>query len=256
MFCTPGLVFGGTEGVGSLFHVLRARTHFRRYRRARVPFSCFARPDSFSAVPSASGPVFTFSAPGHVFGVAEDVRSRFHILHAQIRFRLYQWHRVPFSSFARPDSFSAVPRASGPVFMFYVSGPVFGGTECVGSRILFLRSRTHFRLYRGRQLPFSSFMLPDSSSAVPRASGTVFTICAPRLVFGGAEDVGSHFYVWLIRNHFRRYQGHRVSYSCFAGPDSFSAVPRASHPVFMFPVPRLVFGGAECVRYRFHVLRA
>jgi hypothetical protein len=43
LFCTPGLIFGGTEGAVSRFHVLRCRTRFGR----RVPFSCFALPDSF-----------------------------------------------------------------------------------------------------------------------------------------------------------------------------------------------------------------
>jgi hypothetical protein len=28
MFCTPGLIFDGTEGVGSRFHVLRAELIF------------------------------------------------------------------------------------------------------------------------------------------------------------------------------------------------------------------------------------
>jgi hypothetical protein len=28
MFCAPGLVFGGTDGVGSRFHVLLYRTRF------------------------------------------------------------------------------------------------------------------------------------------------------------------------------------------------------------------------------------
>jgi hypothetical protein len=51
---------------------------------------------------------------------------------------------VPFSCFVRPDSFSAVPRASGPVFMFCVSGLIFGGTEVVGSCFYVLLSRTHF----------------------------------------------------------------------------------------------------------------
>jgi hypothetical protein len=44
MFCTPGLIFGGTAGIGSHFHVLRSWTHFQRYRGRRVavrPF--FAR---------------------------------------------------------------------------------------------------------------------------------------------------------------------------------------------------------------------
>jgi hypothetical protein len=31
MFCAPRLVFGGIEGVGSRFHVLRSRAHFGRY---------------------------------------------------------------------------------------------------------------------------------------------------------------------------------------------------------------------------------
>jgi hypothetical protein len=37
-FCAPGLVSGGIGGVGSRFHVLRSRTHFRRYRRRRGSF--------------------------------------------------------------------------------------------------------------------------------------------------------------------------------------------------------------------------
>jgi hypothetical protein len=50
MLCAPRLVFGGTVGVGSRFHVLRARTHFPRYRGRRVLFSCSAFPDKFLAV--------------------------------------------------------------------------------------------------------------------------------------------------------------------------------------------------------------
>jgi hypothetical protein len=70
-FCALGLVFGGSEGVVSRLHFSRARTHFRRYQERRVPFSCFALPNSFSDVLSASGPVFMFcammSASGPVF---------------------------------------------------------------------------------------------------------------------------------------------------------------------------------------------
>jgi hypothetical protein len=54
MFCAPGLVFYGTEGVGSCFHVLRVQTRFSRYRGHWVPFSCFALLDSFSTIPSSS----------------------------------------------------------------------------------------------------------------------------------------------------------------------------------------------------------
>jgi hypothetical protein len=87
MFCTPGhvfgdadrvgsrfhilragLIFGDPEGVSSHFHILRARTRFRRYRERQLPFSCFALPDSFSAVLSALGPIFMFCALRFVFG--------------------------------------------------------------------------------------------------------------------------------------------------------------------------------------------
>jgi hypothetical protein len=192
LFCAPGIVFGGTKGVGSRFHVLRARTHFRRYRGRRVSFLCFALPDSFWAVPRASLPVVMFFGAGHVFGGTEGIRSRFHVLHTRIRFRRNLGRQFPFSCFARPNSISAVPRASLPIFMFWAtpraSGPiflfcapghVFCGTRGVGSRFLVLRARTHFRRYRGRQIPFSCFARPDSFSAVPRASCLVFMFCAP-----------------------------------------------------------------------------
>jgi hypothetical protein len=228
MFCAPGLIFGGTEGIASRFHLLRARTRFRRYRGRRVPLSCFTRPDSFSAVQRASGPVFRFFAPGLIF-------SR------------YRGRRVPFSYFVRPDSFSAVPRASGPVFMFCAPGLIFSGTEGVGSRFHVFHARTSFRWYRGRQVPFSWFALPDSFSAVPRASCTFFMFCAPEHIFGGTEGVGSRFHVLRPLTHFRQYRGRRVQFSRFARPDSFSAEPRASHPVFKFCAPGLDFGGTEGV---------
>jgi hypothetical protein len=101
LFCAPGLVFGGSEGVRSRFHVLRARTRFQRYRGCQVPF---------------------------------------HVLRTQIRFRRYQGRRVKFSSFVLPDSFLAILGASGPNFMFSAPGQVFGGIEGVGSRFHDLRS--------------------------------------------------------------------------------------------------------------------
>jgi hypothetical protein len=141
MFWTPGLVFGGIEGVGShfhvlrsrlvfngtkgsgsRFHVLRSRAHFRRYGGRRVSISCIAQPDSFSAVPRASGPIFIFCAP---------------------------------------NSFAAVPRESGPVFIFCAPEIVFGSTEGVRSRFHVFRSRTCFQRYRGRRVPFSCFPRPD-----------------------------------------------------------------------------------------------
>jgi hypothetical protein len=236
MFCAPGLVFGGAECVRSRFHILRAQTRFRRYRGSRVPFSCFALPDSFSAVPRASGPVFMFCAPGHIFGNAESVGSRFHVLRARTRFRLYRGRRVSFSCFVLPNSFSAVRGRRVP---FHV-----------------VRSWTRFRRCPVRRVPFSCFARPDSCSAVPRASGPVFMFCAPGLVFGFAEFVGSRFHVLSARTRVRWYRGRRVPFSCFALPDSFSAVPWASSPVFTFCAPGLIFDGTEGVGSRFHVLRS
>jgi hypothetical protein len=147
MFCAPRLVFGYTEGVGSRLHVLRSRARFRRYRWRRVPFSCFVSPDSFSAVPRASGLVFMFFVPGFVFGGTEGVGHRFHVLCSVTHFRQCRGRRVPFSCFAHPDSFSAVPRASGPVFVFCAPRLIFDGTEGVVSRYHVLRARTRFRRY-------------------------------------------------------------------------------------------------------------
>jgi hypothetical protein len=271
MFCASGLIFGGTEGVRSLFqvsctrtsfrrvgshlHVLRARTSFRRYRGRQDSYLYFARQDTFSAVARASHPVFIFCAHRLVFGGTEGVISRFHVLRSQTRFLRYRGHRVHFSCFVRPDSFSAVPRGSGLVFMFCVPRLILCGTEGVRSRFHVLRARISFRRYRGRLVSFSCFALPDSFSAVPSASGLVFTFCAPELVFDGTEGVGSRFQVLCARTHFRRYRGRRVPFSCFACPDYFSVVPRASGPVFTFCAPELVFGGTEGVGSRFHVLR-
>jgi hypothetical protein len=232
MFCAPGLIFGGIEGVASHFHVLRAQTRFRRYRGRQVPFSCFRRPDSFSAVPRTSGPVFMFYAPGLVFDGTKGVGSRFLVLLSRTHFRRYRGRRVPFSCFVSADSFSTVPRSSCPVFMFCTPGLVFGGTEGVRSFFHFLRSQNHFRRYRGRRVPFSSFVRTDSFSAVPWASGPVFMFYAPGLVFGGIEGVASHFHVLRAQTRFRW----------------------ASGPVFMFCAPGLIFGGTEGVGSRFHVL--
>jgi hypothetical protein len=202
MFYALGLIFGCTEGIGSRFHVLHAQTRFRRYQGRRVPFSCFAGPNSFSTVSRASSPVFMFCTPGLVFGGTVGVGSRFHVLRAQTRFQLCRVRRVPFSCFMRPGSFSAVPRASGRVFMFCALGLVFDGTVDVRSRFHVLPVRNHFRRYRGRRVPLSSFALPDSFSMGPSASGRVFMFCAPRLVFDGTERVRSRFHVLCARTYF------------------------------------------------------
>jgi hypothetical protein len=229
MFGAPGLVFGGTERVGSRFYVSRSRTHFGRYRGRRVLFSWFALPNSFSAVPRAWGPIFRFCAPELVFSGTNGDGSRFHILRSRTHFRRYRDRRVPFSCLAHPDKFSTVPRASSPISCLslpntfsavsWASGPffmlcavelIFGGTEGVWFCFHVFLSRTRFRRYLGLRVPFSYSTLPDSFSAVLRASGVVFMICAPELVFGGTVGVDSRFHVLRSRTRFRRYRGCRV----------------------------------------------
>jgi hypothetical protein len=60
MFCAPEHIFGGTEGIGSRFHVLRSR--------------------SFMAVPRASGAIFMFCTPELVLGSTVGVESLFYVL--------------------------------------------------------------------------------------------------------------------------------------------------------------------------------
>jgi hypothetical protein len=136
--------------------------------------------------------------------------------------------------FARSDSFSAVPRASTPIFMFCVPGHIFGGTEGVGSRFHVLCARTHFRRYRGSRVAFSSF--------------------SPVLVFDDTESVDSHFIFLCARSNFWQYRGRRLPFSLFAPRDSFSAVSRMWTPVFKFCALGLVFDGTEGGDSRFKVL--
>jgi hypothetical protein len=150
MFCAPGLIFGGTEGVESRLHVLRSRTRFRRYRGRRVLFSNFVLPDPYTLVSSASGPVLMFCAPKPIFCGTDGLGSRFLVLRSRTHFGRYRWRRVSFSCFTLHDSFSAVPRVSGPVFFFCAPRPIFDGTNDVRSCFHVLRSRTHFRRFRGR----------------------------------------------------------------------------------------------------------
>jgi hypothetical protein len=164
--------------------------------------------------------------------------------------------------------------------MFCAPGPVIVGTERVGSRFHALLSRAYFRRHRERRVPLSCFALPDSFlcfalpisfSMVPRASGPILKFCTAKLIFGGTEDVGSHFNVLCSRSgpvfmccspglifheievvgsyfvvlrrrtSFRRYLGRRVPLSCFALSNSFSSVPRASCTVIWFCAPGPVF---------------
>jgi hypothetical protein len=151
--------------------------------------------------------------------------------------------------------------------MFCATGLVFDGTVGVGSRFLVVRSRTRFRRYRGRRVPFSYFALPNSFSAVTRASAPDFTSLARGVISYDTEGVGNRFHVlhsWTrffdgIEGDgysFQRYRGRRVMFPCFALPDSFSAVSGVMCPVFMFCAPGIVSRSTEGVGSRFHVLRS
>jgi hypothetical protein len=202
-FCAPVPVFDNSEGVGSSFHVLRSRTRFRQYQECRVQFSCSALPDPFLAIPRALSLVFIFCAPGLIFGGTKGARSSFNVWRSRTHFRRYQGRRVEFSCFSLPKSFSAVLRASDPIFMFCASKLVFGGTEDNRSSFHVLRSRTRFRRYRWRRIQFSCFVLQDSLSAVPRVLDPVFMFCAPRLIFSDIEGVKSSFHVLRSRTRFQ-----------------------------------------------------
>jgi hypothetical protein len=153
MFCAPGLVFDGTEGIGSRFHVFRSW-----------------------------GLDLMFCDPGLIFEVTEDVWSRVHVLRSRTCFRRCRVRRVPFACFVRPDSFLAVSRSTDPIFRSYAPGLVFGGTKGVGSRFHVLRSRTRFRRYGGRRVTFPCFTRPDLFSAKTRVPGPIFMFCASGVV--------------------------------------------------------------------------
>jgi hypothetical protein len=149
--------------------------------------------------------------------------------------------------------------------MFCAPGPVSGGSEDVRSSFHLLHSRTRFRQYRGRRVPFSCFALPDPfqteqsaeySFHVSSVSGLVFMFCDPRVILGGSDGVGSRFQVLRCQTNFLRYLRRRVLFICFSLPDSFSTVPRASCPVFIFCAPGLIFRDTEDVGSYIHDLRS
>jgi hypothetical protein len=170
MFCAPGFVFGGTEGVVSHFHILRARTHFWRYRGRRSHFHVlcsrtrFRRYRGRRVMFCAHGIVFNgtevdwsfliFCVPGLIFGGTEGVGSCLHVLSSGTRFRRCRVRRVSFSCFSLLDSFSVVPGATGPFLLFSAPGLVFGGIEGVGSHFHALLFRNRFRWGQVRRVPF------------------------------------------------------------------------------------------------------
>jgi hypothetical protein len=212
---------------------------FSRCQGRRFTFSCFTCLDLFSAFPRASSLVFIFYAHGLISHGTEGVGSRFHVLSTHTLFRRCRGRRLPFSYFTRPDSFLAFPRASSIVFIFCAHGLVSHGTNGVGSQFQVVRSQTrfrgiagigshfhvlrarnHFRRYRGRRVPFSYLGRPNSFPTVPKASGPVFKFCAPSLVFDSTTSIASFFHVLRALTRFRRYRGRRLTFSCFAVPDT------------------------------------
>jgi hypothetical protein len=91
---SPGLVFGGTEALGSLFMFCVSEPIFGDIEVAEVEFSYFALPDSFQAVPRVPSPIFKFCATRLVWGSTEDVGSNFHVLRSRTHFRRYRGRRV------------------------------------------------------------------------------------------------------------------------------------------------------------------
>jgi hypothetical protein len=212
MCSAPEPVFGGTEGTGSCFHV--CSTGF-----------------IFGGIEGAKSRVHVLHSWNH-FGCSEDVAYKFHVLRSRTHFRQYGGCRVQFACFVPTYLFSTVPRALGLVFMFSTPKLVFGGTEVAESTFHALRSEIHFRRYRGREVWFSCFTLPDPFSAVKLASGPVFIFCAPGPVLGGINGVGSNFHVLRSRTRFGQYRECRDTFSRFS--------------------PELIFG----VVTSFHVLRS
>jgi hypothetical protein len=134
LICAPVPVFDVIEGVGPNFQFLRSHTRFRLFRARRVRYSGFALRDMFSAVSSASGPVFMFCALVPVFDVIEGVGPNFQVWRFHTRFRLFHARRVRYSGFALLDIFSVVSSALSSVFMFCAPEHVFVCTDHVGSR--------------------------------------------------------------------------------------------------------------------------
>jgi hypothetical protein len=170
-----------------------------------------------------------------------------------------------FSCFALQDSFSAVPSVPGPLFMFCTWGLIVGCAEGVKSSFHVLSSRTNFLRFQGRQAyfseliyvstegvvsTFSCFALQDSFSTVPSVPGPLFMFCTWGLIVGCAEGVKSSFHVLNSRTNFLRFQGRQAYFSCFALRDMFWAVPKASGPVFIFCVHRLVLAVPRALGFK------
>jgi hypothetical protein len=91
-----------------------------------------------------------FCPSGVIFGGTEGTGSYFYLCASGFIFGDTKGAESSFLFLLLLNSFSAVSRAPGPVFMFYIPKLIFGGTEGVGSNFYVLRFRTHVRRYQGR----------------------------------------------------------------------------------------------------------
>jgi hypothetical protein len=180
-------------------------------------------------------------------------------LRSRRRFWRYRGRRESLSSFALPDSFSTVPRASGLVFMFCAPGQYFGRYR--GCQVLLSCFALADSFWAVPRAPVAVFMFcaPDTFLAVPRASSPVFMFCAPGLFLGVTEGFGSRFHVLRSRTHygryrfqvlryltrFRQYRGRRGPFSGFALPNSFLTLPRPSRLDLRFCATGLFLGVSE-----------
>jgi hypothetical protein len=137
------------------------------------------------------------------------------------------------------------------VFKFYAPELIFSATWGTGSNFQVLCHQTHFRRYRWPLIQFSSFVLPDSFSALSGALGLVFKFCAPGLIFDGIEGVGSRFQVSRSWTHFLTISSASGLIFKFCTPNSFLAVPWAWGLVFKFHTSDLIFGGTKGTRSSF-----
>jgi hypothetical protein len=161
----------------------------------RVSFSCFTRSDSFSGVPRALGPVIMFCNPGLVFGGTEGVRSRFHVLCSLTHFR-------PIFMFCASGLVFDGTEGVRSFFMFCTPLLVFADTEGVGSRLHVLRSQNSFSAVPRASCPIFLVLRARTRFRCSEGVGPVFKYCALRLIFGGTEGVGSRFHVLRSRTHF------------------------------------------------------
>jgi hypothetical protein len=188
-----------------------------------------------------------------MFCGTEGSGSHFHVLRSQISFRRYRGRKVLFSCLALLDSFWPVPRAQGLVFLSCAHRFIFDGTKGVECRFHVLRSRTRFGRYRGGQVQFSCFALPDSISSVLRRQ-VLFSLFALPNYFSAAPRRRVPFLSFVLQDTFSAVSMASGPVFTFCALEPFCAVLVALGPVLIFCALEIVLGGFEGVGSHFHVL--